>query len=103
MSEDFRVPLLVPQSQQPLFVKVTVPYLFPSTAPSIHVLHRVVHPKISKDGHYLYTDEKLQNWQVHNNLQTIIRQMHQEFQLNPPLLEEMVHLASLSEVNIVEE
>ena len=48
-SEGLRVPLQIPQSQQPLFVKVTVPFAFPQQGPQVHVLNRVVHAKISRD------------------------------------------------------
>jgi hypothetical protein len=47
--------------------------------PIVYVMHRVIHDKISTDGQFLYTGEKITNWKSHSNLLAVIRQMHQEF------------------------
>jgi len=78
------------RANQPLFVKMTVPHQFPQMAPTIHVLHKVVHEKISKDDKYNYIGERLVNWKAHSNLLSLVRQMHQEFELNPPIPENML-------------
>lgn len=74
---------------QLFYVTVKIPAQFPLAAPSIHVMHRVVHDKISKDGKYVYLSDKLTNWGQHSNLLALIRHMHQEFELSPPLPEHM--------------
>ena len=61
--------------------------MFPQMAPSLHVMHRVVHDKISTDGLYMYVGERLVKWMAHSNLLSLVRQMHQEFELNPPVPE----------------
>ena len=58
--------------------------------PVVHVMHRVVHAKVSKDERYTFMDDKLVNWKPHYNLLSILRQMHQEFQLSPPVPENLV-------------
>ena len=60
-------------------------------APSIHVMHRVVHSKISTDGQYLYTGQKITNWGQHSNLCNLIRHLHQEFELEAPVPENLVN------------
>ena len=88
---DYRIPLVLRRANQPLFVRIHVPHQFPQMAPSIHVMHSVVHEKISKDGKYLYIGERLAAWKSHSNLLSLVRQMHQEFELNPPIPENMLH------------
>ena len=51
-AEELRIPLMLPMSAQPLYVRVTIPFSFPQTGPTIYVMHRVVHDKISKDQTY---------------------------------------------------
>ena len=44
--EEYRIPLVLSKSTAPLFVKVTISYGFPSQAPTIHIMHHVVHKTI---------------------------------------------------------
>ena len=53
-------------------------------------MHRVVHDQISKDGNYQYIGEKITNWIPSSNLLQLVRRMHQEFELNPPIPENLV-------------
>lgn len=50
--EDHRVPMMLSRAGQPLFVNVKVPFQFPQMPPTITIMHRVTHDKISTDGHY---------------------------------------------------
>lgn len=88
--QDYRIPIVLTRANQPLFVRLSVPYQFPQMAPSIHVMHSVVHEKISKDGKYDYIGDFLANWKPHSNLLSVVRQMHQEFELNPPIPENLL-------------
>ena len=82
--EEFRIPLQLSHSTAPLFVKVGMPYGFPMQAPTINVMHAVVHDKIEPQT-YKYIGDSLNNWGGHSNLLSVIRQMHQEFQAKAPI------------------
>ena len=82
--EEFRIPLQLSHSSAPLFVKVGIPYGFPQQAPTINVMHAVVHSKIEAQT-YAYLGDSLKNWGSYSNLLSIIRQMHQEFQQQAPI------------------
>ena len=60
-------------------------------APQIIVMHRVTHEKISKDGKYTYIGDRLTKWTNFSNLLNLVRQMHQEFELAPPISEAAVN------------
>ena len=69
--------------------------MFPQMAPTIHVMHSVVHDQISKDGKYLYIGQRLVDWKPHSNLLSLVRAMHQEFELNPPIPEHMIKASNM--------
>ena len=60
--ESYRIPLVLSRANQPLFVRIFVPHQFPQLAPSVHVMHSVVHDQISKDGKYMYIGARLTQW-----------------------------------------
>lgn len=91
MGEEYRIPLMLSRAKQALYVRVFIPYMFPQMAPQIVVMHRVTHEKISKDGRYAYIGDRLTKWNVYSNLQNLVRQMHQEFEMNPPISEGAVN------------
>ena len=82
--------MLLHANRQPIYVKVAIPFQFPQMPPVINVMHRVTHQKITKDGSYRYCGEKVENWKSHSNLLALIRQLHQDFQMNPPVPENVV-------------
>ena len=47
-------------------------------------MHHVVHDKIDEKT-YMYIGDNLKKWAGHSNLLSIIRQMHQEFEMNAPI------------------
>ena len=93
--EDVRIPLFLSKATQPLYVKVSIPWDLLNKAPTIWVMHRVVHEKIDPQT-FAYKNESLKNWSPHSQLSEILRKMHQEFELNPPLPEGHQQLAAKS-------
>ena len=56
--QEFRVPLLLSKSQNPIFVKIGVPMNFPFMKPNVHMAGKFTHPKI-EPGTYAYKGQML--------------------------------------------
>ena len=84
--EDYQVPLMLSRAAQPFYITVHIPHNFPDITPTIRVMHRVVHANV-KAGTYEYIGPCLTKWGPHSNLLSVVRTLHQEFELSPPIPE----------------
>lgn len=55
-------------------------------APIIKVQYRVTHPNIDS-ATFEYKGPVITKWESHSNLLNVVRQMHNEFEIDPPVPE----------------
>lgn len=59
--QEWRVPIILKISAQPLYIKVILTQGFPALGPQIQIMSRVSHKSI-EDGTYYYKGPALLNW-----------------------------------------
>lgn len=84
--EDYRVPLMISKSVNPLFIKVGISQKFPQIPPTVQIMHKVTHEKFDP-ATYAYQSDLLRNWGAHSNMLTLIRQLNSELEVNAPINE----------------
>ena len=84
--QEYRVPLQLKCSPQPLFVKVTLGPQFPSVKPIIQTMARVTHPDI-EPHYYMYKGQALAQWSATSQLDVLLQTVHREFDQQPPMPE----------------
>ena len=67
-------------------MKISLLQGFPYTAPVISCMARVTHPNIERNT-YAYRGPLIQNWNQNSNLTVIVKAIHEEFKVNPPMPE----------------
>ncbi|CDW85849.1 UNKNOWN [Stylonychia lemnae] len=82
----YRIPLQLAVSKTPLYIRVEFPPLYPSQAPFIQVLARVIHQDLHPQTKH-YQGKMIREWGIHSTILNVMRQIHAEFNLNPPLPE----------------
>ena len=84
--KEYRVPIQLSVSPQPLFVKLTLGPQFPYVKPIIQAMARVTHPNIEPRT-YMYKGQALAQWRETSQLDVLLRTIQQEFQQKPPMPE----------------
>lgn len=88
-SSDWRVAFQLPISPGvPLYMKISLLQGFPYTAPVISCMARVTHPNVERNT-YAYKGPLVQNWNQSSNLTVLVKAIHEEFKVNPPIPEGM--------------
>ena len=96
--EEFRLPIVLTVSSQPLYVKIVIPSSFPVQKPIFQAMARVIH----SDLHPVmktYEGKALKEWGPHSNLLSVLRSMQAEFEKSPPMPEHLAP-ARTSDVHI---
>jgi len=78
---EFEIPLAV--SVGYIYLRVILPQGFPQGPPYIRVIPNVIHPWVNVTM-YVAGHPKLANWNLHNNLGQIVKEVAEEFFKNPP-------------------
>jgi len=78
---EFEIPLAV--SVGYIYLRVILPQGFPQGPPYIRVIPNVTHPWVNVTM-YVAGHPKLANWNLHNNLGQIVKEVVDEFYKNPP-------------------
>jgi len=78
---EFEIPLAV--SVGYIYLRVILPQGFPQGPPYIRVIPNVTHPWVNVTM-YVAGHPKLANWNLHNNLGQIVKEVADEFFKNPP-------------------
>jgi len=84
LTEEYRVPLKLPVSEQPLFVKLILASDFPLTKPSIQIMSKVQHKHIEANTFY-YNGPVLAGWTDKSSLVHVVQAVHEEFSKQPPM------------------
>jgi len=94
LTEEYRVPLKLPVSEQPLFVKLYSTLVltmirilasdFPLTKPSIQIMSKVQHKHIEANTFY-YNGPVLAGWTDKSSLVHVVQAVHEEFSKQPPM------------------
>ena len=84
--QEYRVPLQLKCSPQPLFVKVTLGPQFPYVKPIIQTMARVTHPTIEPRT-YMYKGQALAQWRETSQLDVLLQTVNREFDQQPPMPE----------------
>lgn len=86
-STDWRVAFHLPISPGvPLYMKISLLQGFPYTAPVISCMARVTHQNVERNT-YAYKGPLVQNWNQNSNLTVLVKAIHEEFKLTPPMPE----------------
>ena len=83
-TQQYRVPLMLPISPGPLFIKVTLGNQFPSIKPQVHMMSDVTHPNVDS-GTISYQGPVVKNWNQNSSLAEAIKAIHDEFIKTPPM------------------
>ena len=83
-TQQYRVPLMLPISPGPLFIKVTLGNQFPSVKPQVHMMSDVTHPNVDP-GTISYQGPVIKNWSQNSSLAECIKAIHDEFIKSPPM------------------
>lgn len=75
-------------SATPLPMKLVLTQGFPYTRPNVTVASRVTHPNVDETT-YSYKGPIIQHWNVNSTLTHVIKTIHDEFNLKPPMPEQM--------------
>lgn len=70
--QEYRVPLTLPISQQPLFIKVTIGPQFPYVKPVVQVMSRVTHSTIEPNT-YCYKGPAMAQWNQNSQLDALVQ------------------------------
>lgn len=76
--QEWRVPLLLPVSPQPLFIKVTIGPQFPMVKPIVQIMSRVQHPSVELNT-YCYKGTAISHWSQNSQLDVLVQAIHAEF------------------------
>jgi ubiquitin-protein ligase len=88
LKEEFKVPIKIQVSKTPLIIKLEVPGGFPHQPPTIQVMARVLHKEIDPVTKF-YIGQALKGWNEQSTLLQLIRTIHQQFDMVPPIPESM--------------
>ena len=83
-TQQYRVPLMLPISPGPLFIKVTLGATFPQVRPQVHMMSDVTHRNVEA-GTIQYKGQIIMNWNQNSSLGDLIKAIHDEFIKEPPM------------------
>ena len=83
-TQQYRVPLMLPISPGPLFIKVTLGNQFPAVRPQVHMMSDVTHRNVEA-GTIQYKGPVITQWSQNSSLAEAVKAIHDEFVKEPPM------------------
>jgi ubiquitin-protein ligase len=82
--EEFKVPLKMQHTEQPLHIKLILPNDFPNAKPIIQVMAQVTHPNVDSQN-FQYKGAGVNSWNPNSSVATLIKVIHDDFTSSPPV------------------